>query len=75
MPILNIKGGSRRRWLPQLIGVLIASAAGLCPKLRLPEDHSVRRKSRSHGTTIHVRIAGSGPAVVLLHGYGETGDM
>src|SRR5215475_15011288 len=26
-------------------------------------------------TTIHVRAGGAGPAVVLLHGYGETGDM
>ena len=25
--------------------------------------------------TIYVRVGGSGPAVVLLHGYGETGDM
>src|SRR5215510_5122004 len=25
--------------------------------------------------TIYVRFGGSGPAVVLLHGYGETGDM
>jgi pimeloyl-ACP methyl ester carboxylesterase len=25
--------------------------------------------------TLHVRLGGSGPAVVLLHGYGETGDM
>ncbi|WCM18342.1 alpha/beta hydrolase [Paraburkholderia bryophila] len=29
----------------------------------------------SNGTTIHVRVGGKGPAVVLLHGYGETGDM
>ena len=29
----------------------------------------------ANGTTIHVRVAGSGPAVVLLHGYGDTGDM
>ena len=28
-----------------------------------------------NGTTIHVRVGGAGPAVVLLHGYGETGDM
>jgi pimeloyl-ACP methyl ester carboxylesterase len=28
-----------------------------------------------NGTTIHVRSGGTGPAVVLLHGYGETGDM
>lgn len=25
--------------------------------------------------TIHVRVGGRGPAVILLHGYGETGDM
>jgi pimeloyl-ACP methyl ester carboxylesterase len=29
----------------------------------------------ANGTTIHARFGGSGPAVVLLHGYGETGDM
>src|SRR5262245_58317571 len=29
----------------------------------------------TNGTTIHVRSGGSGPAVILLHGYGETGDM
>jgi len=28
-----------------------------------------------NGTSIHVRSGGTGPAVVLLHGYGETGDM
>ncbi|MES3083449.1 alpha/beta fold hydrolase [Sphingomonas faeni] len=29
----------------------------------------------TNGTTIHVRSGGHGPAVLLLHGYGETGDM
>ena len=29
----------------------------------------------TNGTTIHVRVGGRGPAVTLLHGYGETGDM
>lgn len=29
----------------------------------------------TNGTTIHVRVGGNGPAVILLHGYGETGDM
>src|SRR5258705_5128621 len=27
------------------------------------------------GATIHVRVGGQGPAVVLLHGFGDTGDM
>lgn len=29
----------------------------------------------ANGTVIHVRVGGQGPAVVMLHGYGETGDM
>ncbi len=33
------------------------------------------RDIATNGTTIHVRYGGKGPAVVLLHGYGETGDM
>src|SRR5262245_56937263 len=27
------------------------------------------------GGTLHVRVGGSGPAVLLLHGFGDTGDM
>jgi pimeloyl-ACP methyl ester carboxylesterase len=33
------------------------------------------RRIATNGTTLYVRIGGSGPAVLLLHGYGETGDM
>jgi pimeloyl-ACP methyl ester carboxylesterase len=29
----------------------------------------------TNGTQIYVRVGGAGPAVALLHGYGETGDM
>jgi pimeloyl-ACP methyl ester carboxylesterase len=29
----------------------------------------------TNGTLLHVRIGGQGPAVVLLHGFGDTGDM
>ena len=29
----------------------------------------------TNGVQIYVRVGGEGPAVVLLHGYGETGDM
>ena len=33
------------------------------------------REIAANGTTLHVRVGGKGPAVVLLHGFGETGDM
>jgi len=33
------------------------------------------REVATNGTTLHVRVGGNGPAVLLLHGYGETGDM
>jgi pimeloyl-ACP methyl ester carboxylesterase len=33
------------------------------------------RKIETNGVTIHTRVGGQGPAVVLLHGFGTTGDM
>ncbi|WP_033285783.1 alpha/beta fold hydrolase [Streptomyces sp. NRRL F-525] len=33
------------------------------------------REIETNGATIHVRVGGQGPAVVLLHGFGTTGDM
>ena len=33
------------------------------------------REIVTNGTTLHVRVVGAGPAVVLLHGFGDTGDM
>jgi pimeloyl-ACP methyl ester carboxylesterase len=30
---------------------------------------------KTNGTRLFVRVGGTGPAVVLIHGYGETGDM
>jgi pimeloyl-ACP methyl ester carboxylesterase len=33
------------------------------------------RDIETNATTIHTRVGGQGPAVVLLHGFGTTGDM
>jgi pimeloyl-ACP methyl ester carboxylesterase len=33
------------------------------------------RKIAANGIRLYVRVGGAGPAVVLIHGYGETGDM
>jgi pimeloyl-ACP methyl ester carboxylesterase len=32
------------------------------------------QRIETNGTTLFVRVGGKGPAVVLLHGFGETGD-
>jgi pimeloyl-ACP methyl ester carboxylesterase len=39
-----------------------------------PSTFHTRRIS-TNGVTLYVRVGGKGPAVLLLHGYGETGDM
>src|SRR5438105_15823375 len=30
---------------------------------------------KTDGAKIYVRVSGTGPAVVMLHGFGDTGDM
>jgi alpha-beta hydrolase superfamily lysophospholipase len=42
--------------------------------LTYPKTFRVRQIA-TNGTKLYVRVGGSGPTVVLLHGYGETGDM
>lgn len=59
-----------------LLGLLLLSAA---PQVRAQDfvfPSTFRTQEiATNGTTLHVRIGGKGPAVLLLHGYGETGDM
>jgi pimeloyl-ACP methyl ester carboxylesterase len=38
-----------------------------------PGFHS--EEIKTDGATIHVRVGGQGPAIVMLHGFGDTGDM
>jgi pimeloyl-ACP methyl ester carboxylesterase len=52
---------------------LFISTAALAQNFSFP-GFAVREIS-VQGVSIHVRTGGSGPAVLLLHGYGETGDM
>lgn len=49
----------------------ISAAAGVHP---FPASFR-SQEIATNGATIHVRVGGKGPAVVLLHGYAETGDM
>jgi pimeloyl-ACP methyl ester carboxylesterase len=45
------------------------------PALRSFSPAFKTRMVPTNGTSLYVRVGGQGPAVVLLHGYGETGDM
>ncbi len=60
-----------------VIGVLGALAFALPATAQVqPFPASFRTQEiETNGVTIHVRVGGKGAAVVLLHGYGETGDM
>jgi pimeloyl-ACP methyl ester carboxylesterase len=49
----------------------LPAAANIQP---YPSSFSIQ-EIRANGTTLHVRIGGTGPAVVLLHGFADTGDM
>ena len=55
-----------------LVAILLASPAWAVE----PYPSGFRaRDIKTNGTTLHVRIGGHGPAVVLLHGFADTGDM
>lgn len=42
----------------------------------VPFPEGVSQKNiKADGVTIHTRVGGRGPAVVMLHGFGTTGDM
>lgn len=52
----------------------LASSRGAAQVPPFPSSFRTQEIS-TNGTKLHVRIGGTGPAVVMLHGYGETGDM
>jgi pimeloyl-ACP methyl ester carboxylesterase len=64
-----------------MLGLVIVALGALA--LSLPAAAQVQpfpagfriHEISTNGVTLHVRVGGKGPAVVLLHGYGETGDM
>jgi pimeloyl-ACP methyl ester carboxylesterase len=60
-----------------LAGVAVTALAGPAAaqsELQFPAGFHTQEIA-TNGTTLHVRVGGTGPAVVLLHGYGDTGDM
>src|SRR5271168_5419906 len=58
--------------LALLVSVFIA-APGFAIEAFPSSFHT--QEINTNGTTLHVRIGGQGPAVIMLHGFGDTGDM
>ena len=60
-----------------LFGLIALIAVASAARAEIPAFPAAFKTQEitTNGTTIHVRVGGTGPAVVLLHGYGETGDM
>ncbi len=61
------------RFLAGVVGAL-SVAAPACAVTPFPDGFHTAEIA-TNGTTLHVRVGGHGPAVVLLHGFGDTGDM
>lgn len=61
--------------LAALCAIALAPAAPASAEVPAYPASFETREIAANGTTLHVRIGGTGPAVLLLHGYGETGDM
>src|SRR3977135_2235666 len=54
-----------------LLSAFSSATAGLEP---FPAGFRAQQIA-TNGTNLYVRVGGHGPAVVLLHGFGDTGDM
>src|ERR1700749_4292162 len=70
----NASTWSRRVAAYLSAGALFATTPALADVKPWPASFHAEQMPVSDGTQ-YVRVGGSGPAVVLLHGFGDTGDM
>jgi len=64
---------SARMLLAAIAGLLFASTGFAGVQSFPPSFHA--QEIPTDGAIIHVRVGGRGPAVVMLHGFGDSGDM
>jgi len=67
-------GIGMRRYLSLAFVTLILSTPAIARVEPFPRGFQ-SREIATNGTTLHVRVGGTGTAVLLLHGFGDTGDM
>ncbi|TXG01424.1 alpha/beta fold hydrolase [Massilia arenae] len=57
------------------VAVCFLALAAQAAEPSMPAGFKTASVQTADGATIHVRTGGKGPAVVLIHGFGDTGDM
>lgn len=62
------------RWFVLFVAGLFAATPALAKVETFPSGFETRDIA-VEGATIHTRVGGQGPVVVLLHGFGDSGDM
>ena len=62
------------RWFAILLASLVAAAPASAEVEKFPSTFKTRDIPVA-GATIHTRVGGHGPVILLLHGFGDTGDM
>ncbi len=60
---------------PIALALLLATSQAADARIEKFPSEMRAQKIKTNGATIYVRAGGKGPAVVLLHGFGDTGDM
>ncbi len=63
----------KMRLVQAVVSLLVASTA--LAQFTFPATFQQKTITTPEGADIFVRVGGSGPAVILLHGFGDTGDM
>jgi pimeloyl-ACP methyl ester carboxylesterase len=72
--MMNIVSAIPVRIVLAAIAALIAVSSASAEIRPFPRGFNPQ-EIKTDGATIHVRVGGNGPAVVMLHGFGNTGDM
>src|SRR5580698_445361 len=62
------------RYIATILGGILLSAPLVAEVTPFPASFHTQMVP-TNGTNLYVRVGGKGPAVVLLHGFGFTGDM
>jgi pimeloyl-ACP methyl ester carboxylesterase len=62
------------RYLAAAAAAAVLTSPAMAAVMPFPATFAMQMV-QTNGTSLHVRVGGKGPAVVLLHGFGDTGDM